>query len=1429
MKDKAPLATIALPSYNHAPYVATALRSLFKQSIKDFEIIIIDDGSTDNSPQVIEKTLRENPGLDLTFTTQNNIGLSATLNRALSMARGTFFGFLPSDDYYDPQKLEKQLRILQAHSSLAACYTWQCVVDETGNPTTDQDILDWFDVSYVSSLSFFPHLLERNFLPAPSALARTDMLISLGGFEESLVYAQDHDLWLRLLRSHEGMILHERLLFYRWHGKNLTFTETPQTRTEKRYLLEKFVRSLTPWDKRVMENRDRMRYHLSNSCVEQVEDLLEEFDRRTDPQVSNPSTECSRIMLPDPRGELAALGDHLRYTEERLLELRNERQWLVADRLRLLEENESLKIQLQRQENFREQVCLLVNQLHSLRMLRSWKVLRLMQIIRTGLFTWDISRWRFFFTWALKRVRGESTAFVYRPDPLQILQEIDLSITPEESVPSLFSVPRPLLIYPGDRKDSLLSAAFWLGERDLPLVSVLLPVYNQAHLLAEAVESILAQDYPHLELIILDDGSDDDLETVLQEYVFHPCVRIYRQSNRKLPRTLTLLHGLAGGELITWISSDNLMEPHMVSTLAQTLMARPETAMAYGDPCLIDDQGAPYREGEYRPHNLDHQNKAVLRLHREDHYLGVEPDNYINAAFLYRTPAARALGGRHDPRLPGLEDYDFWLRLQKAGPIVHVRNDQPLYRYRVHPHTMSQQLFQKEAAIHYERTQILMETEQRRRRWVEKRWGVYAHPGLGIRERKELELACRDLPVDWKSTPGNPGHKVLTFLPSAMGECDVQAALGSAVVISDFVMELVHYHKNGVSKPGIVVPRGTTISPLARKARDWNPEPTDPLLKRAAGRPILGCHFPPVAYPLDIEWARRIMKAHPELFFVFLDTPDASSSINIHLLMEGMDNAAFWGPADFGACYQAYAAWSAVWLPPGKGHDQSFVWAVRQAASLGFAAGKWLLCVNQVPFKELIPYLVSWEPFRDGCKILAELTPHPPDYEVLNRYLRRWSVPGRVAELLAYADAALQDAAAPALERLNELALESEATDRPDLQPQAWFPSPRVLISGPLIFQVDRFGQGGLERMVAMLALGFHASGKEVVVLCAHEGGSLGQELQRRGLPVYCAEGDSTVYQSMLEEIKPVLINTHYSWFGLESAKDRNIPVVATIHNMYAWYSDDDWKQEKAHSLRADHFVAVSPLVKHYYLKRMVALASHQVNVIPNCYDPHHLRSDERMVGREKLGLSPDDFLFLNLASYDGRKNQLGLLTAFNLAAAEDSTIKLLCAGDPASSEYFDLVLELLDKLAARDRIEIRGYESDVASLWAAADAFVLPSYLEGWSLSATEALAVGLPLIHTCCGSAYELCGKNEERGLVVENPAGDPLELSRDVLYSLIFNPAPPHTDKLASALVRMAREQRYWSGRRRSIAAYGRRCFSEKTFISRYERVFGGVLSH
>lgn len=268
------------------------------------------------------------------------------------------------------------------------------------------------------------------------------------------------------------------------------------------------------------------------------------------------------------------------------------------------------------------------------------------------------------------------------------------------------------------------------------LVSIVLPVYNQANLIDEAIEGVLNQTYPHWELIIIDDGSSDDLQSVLERYKADKRIFVAHQPNQKLPSALNNGNQLVRGSYITWTSADNIMLPDQLAELVVALEGNPDAGLAYSDYQAIDDRGDPLNEPDWRRHNRP-DGSSEIRLPSEvtlDNF-HLSGDNFLGASFLWRADV-QAIVGPYDESTFGGEDYDMWLRMHLVTEFVHV--PKVLYKYRVHDNTLNAKA--KELDL-FKNIRLLLEVNRRRRELLLRDQKLL--PGMGghIRDPRQYAVA----------------------------------------------------------------------------------------------------------------------------------------------------------------------------------------------------------------------------------------------------------------------------------------------------------------------------------------------------------------------------------------------------------------------------------------------------------------------------------------------------------------------------------------------------------------------------------------------------------------------------------------------------------------------------------------------------------------
>lgn len=208
-----PKVSVIMPCLNAGPYVEQAVRSALDQTCRDTELVLVDDGSTDDSLEVVDELMREY-GPRLKRVHANRIGPYPARNLALGMASGEFVAFLDADDWWEPGFLQIMLDALgQSGADVAYC-GWQNVgVGVSGGraePYVPPDYLAGDPVE---------QFLSNCPWPIHAALVRRSVVMHLHGFSERMFSSMDYDFWIRLLAVTRNMARVPRVMaFYRWHG-----------------------------------------------------------------------------------------------------------------------------------------------------------------------------------------------------------------------------------------------------------------------------------------------------------------------------------------------------------------------------------------------------------------------------------------------------------------------------------------------------------------------------------------------------------------------------------------------------------------------------------------------------------------------------------------------------------------------------------------------------------------------------------------------------------------------------------------------------------------------------------------------------------------------------------------------------------------------------------------------------------------------------------------------------------------------------------------------------------------------------------------------------------------------------------------------------------------------------------------------------------
>ena len=205
-----PKVSICIPTYNRRDYLKEALASVFAQTYKDYEVVIVDDGSTDGTKQMIKDT-----GSDVRYYWMDHIGKAAARNKLIELARGEFLSFLDSDDLLFPDTLERLMRVIDQHGSNVFAYGSHVGIDENGN------------YIHTRQPRRLPHgkivreLFESVCVKTCGTLGAKRIFKQVGGFDNSLLRCEVYRLFLEVALIYEFIPVDGPTYKKRRHSENL--------------------------------------------------------------------------------------------------------------------------------------------------------------------------------------------------------------------------------------------------------------------------------------------------------------------------------------------------------------------------------------------------------------------------------------------------------------------------------------------------------------------------------------------------------------------------------------------------------------------------------------------------------------------------------------------------------------------------------------------------------------------------------------------------------------------------------------------------------------------------------------------------------------------------------------------------------------------------------------------------------------------------------------------------------------------------------------------------------------------------------------------------------------------------------------------------------------------------------------------------------
>lgn len=210
-----PLISVIIPAYNAETYIQTAVKSVVVQTYSNLEVIVIDDGSVDRTRLLVNELAEADDRIKC-YSIKNS-GRAAARNYGISKATGSWLAFLDADDFWDGEKLSKQLSCWQSDIAVGLMYTERTWVDAEGKPLSNQP-----EKYTLPTGNIFDKLIDGNYICTSTVLIKKELVDAVGGFDESKNFknCQDYDLWIRVAPKTFATAITEPLCYYRLHDNN---------------------------------------------------------------------------------------------------------------------------------------------------------------------------------------------------------------------------------------------------------------------------------------------------------------------------------------------------------------------------------------------------------------------------------------------------------------------------------------------------------------------------------------------------------------------------------------------------------------------------------------------------------------------------------------------------------------------------------------------------------------------------------------------------------------------------------------------------------------------------------------------------------------------------------------------------------------------------------------------------------------------------------------------------------------------------------------------------------------------------------------------------------------------------------------------------------------------------------------------------------
>ena len=253
--------SVIIPTYNRADFLREAIDSVRAQTYTNFEIIVVDDGSTDGTQELVTSLYP-----DVRYLRQENSGPAAARNNGINNAAGEVIAFLDSDDIWLPEMLSKQIARLSLNPAAGLVATGFGLF-KTGRVMTEMVILDADDLAAARRGNHY-----KNFFATSSLMVRKHCFTTVGLLNENLHYAEDWDLLIRILKRYSFEYIPEALMLYRSHPANISTTSHQENMKQWRAVIDMHSSNGNYFNDSILKRKRLSWFYLNQACAHRGND-----------------------------------------------------------------------------------------------------------------------------------------------------------------------------------------------------------------------------------------------------------------------------------------------------------------------------------------------------------------------------------------------------------------------------------------------------------------------------------------------------------------------------------------------------------------------------------------------------------------------------------------------------------------------------------------------------------------------------------------------------------------------------------------------------------------------------------------------------------------------------------------------------------------------------------------------------------------------------------------------------------------------------------------------------------------------------------------------------------------------------------------------------------------------------------------------------